>query len=225
MTPPALAFRTYARYVAPLTLLAGLIYAPLIAYGWLSKVPNELAPAWRMVMVAWSAAGTAWIAQYMLVGGAAPLARALVAGRPLSQLAALRASTRGLARAILPVLLVVAAVAMGSIALAVPGLVLGVLLALTGASTEGGLAEPLRDSVTRVRANLRPTIVVVIALLVLDFAVVTLPFVILLGPLTAKPSADELAAAKRVLEIVSIGLPVVTPLAACALAAVAVQRD
>lgn len=217
----ALAARSYARYVAPLTLLSGVLFAPLLAYAFLSKVPGELAPAWRMVMIAWTAAGTAWIAQYMLVGAAAPLVRSVVTGVPLSQVAALRASVRGLIRAVLPVLIVVAAVALGAMALAIPGLVLGVLLSLTGASLRGGLSEPLLESAQQVRDHLKIALIAVVAILVIDLAIVTLPFVILLGPLSPRPTPDELTTARQILQIVAIGLPVVTPFAACMLAAIA----
>ena len=219
-----LAARSYARYVVPLTLLSVVLFAPLLAYGFLSKVPGDLSPAWRMVMTAWAGAGTAWVAQYMMVGGAAPLVRSVVAGAPLSQLAALRASTRGLFGAVLPVLIVVGAVAIGSIALVIPGLVLGVLLSLTGASTRGGLSEPLLESVELVRANLKLTILVVVAILVVDLAIVTIPFVILLGPLSPRPSPGELATARHVLQIAAIGLPLVTPVVACVLAAIATRE-
>ncbi len=217
----ALAFRTYARYVVPLTLLAVVLFAPLLGYGLLSKTPGELGPAWRMVMVAWGAVATAWIAQYMLVGAAAPLARSIADARPLPQLAALRVAVGGLARAVLPTLMVVAAIAMGSIALVLPGLVLGVLLSLTGASTRNGLAEPMLDSVARVRANLKLAIAAVVGILVVDFAIITVPFVILLGPLSPRPTPEELSTAQLLLQIVTIGLPLVTPVAACVLAAVA----
>lgn len=216
-----LTFRTYARYVAPLTLLSVVLFAPLLVYGVLSKTPGELAPAWRMVMIAWGAASTAWIAQYMLVGAAAPLARSIAEAAPLGQLAALRAALGGLVRAMLPTLMVVAAIAMGSIALVLPGLALGVLLSLTGASTRSGLADPMLDSVARVRANLKVAIIAVVTILVVDFAIITLPFVILLGPLSPRPTPEELAAAQLILKVAAIGLPLVTPLAACALAAVA----
>lgn len=221
--PFALAARTYARYVAPLTLLSVVLFAPLLAYGFLSKVPGDLSPAWRMVMTAWAAAGTAWIVQYMMVGAAAPLVRSIASGAPLSQLAALRASVRGLIRAVLPVLIVVGAVAIGSIALAIPGLVLGVLLSLTGASTRGGLSEPLLESVERVRANLKLVILAVIAILIVDLAIVTIPFVILLGPLSPRPTPDELATARRVLQVAALGLPLVTPIAACVLGSIATR--
>ncbi len=221
----ALAARSYARYVAPLTLLSLVLFAPVIAYAFFSKVPAELAPAWRMVMTAWTVAGTAWIVQYMLVGGAAPLVRSVVAGAPLSQLASLRASTRGLIRAVMPVLIVVGAVAIGSIALALPGLVLGVLLSLTGASTRGGLSEPLLESVEQVRANVKRTVIAVAAILVVDLAIVAIPFILLLGPLSPRPTPEELDTARRVLQFAAIGLPLVTPFAACVLAAIAALQD
>ncbi len=217
----ALAFRTYARYVVPLTLLSLVLFAPLLAYGLLSKTPSELGPAWRMVMIGWGAAATAWIAQYMLVGAAAPLARSIAGGTPLGQLAALRVAIGGLVRAVLPTLMVVASIAMGSMALVLPGLVLGVLLSLTGASTRSGLAEPMLDSVARVRAKLKIAIAAVVAILVVDLAIITLPFAILLGPLSPRPTPEELAAAQLILQITAIGIPLVTPLAACVLAAVA----
>ena len=218
-----LAARCYARYVLPLTLLSTVMFAPLLAYGLLSKVPTELGPGWRMVMVSWGAVATAWIVQYLLVGGAAPLARSIAAGKPLSQLAALRVAIHGVVRAVLPILIVVAAVALGSLALAIPGLVLGVLLSLTGASTRGGLSEPLLESVELVRKHLKLAIFAVVAILAVDFAIVALPFVITLGPLSPRPSPEELATARRILQITAIGLSIVTPMAACVLASIAVR--
>jgi hypothetical protein len=157
----------------------------------------------------------------MLVGAAAPLARSIEAAAPLSQLAALRAVLRGFLRSVLPILIVVAAVVLGSIALAIPGLVLGVLLSLTGASERSGLSEPLLESVDRVRANLKRTILAVAGILAIDFAIVGIPFALLLGPLSAKPSLEELATAQLILRITVIGVPLVTPLAACVLASIA----
>jgi hypothetical protein len=157
----------------------------------------------------------------MLVGAAAPLANAIAEGKPLGQLAAARASLVGLIRAFLPCLIAVAAIAIGSIALAVPGLVLGVLLSLTGASTRGGLSEPLLDSVERVRAKARLAVMIVAAILIANFAIITIPFVILLGPLTPRPSPEELVAARDVLRIIAIGLAAISPLSACMLAALA----
>jgi len=219
-----LAARCYARHLVPLTLLSVVLFSPLLAYALLARVPTELGPAWRMVVVSWIAVSTAWIAQYMLVGAAAPAARAITGGTPLGQLAAARASIAGLVRVVLPVLTAVAAIAMGSIALAVPGLVLGVLLSLTGASTRGGLSEPLLESVERVRANAKHAVIAVAAILFANFAIITIPFVILLGPLSPRPTPEELEAARLILRVTAIGLTAISPLAACVLAALAARR-
>jgi hypothetical protein len=224
VTTLGLAARTYARHVVPLTLLSAIVFAPLLAYAGLADVPSAVRPATRMITIAWISVGTAWIAQFMLVGAAAPLARAIADGAPLSQLAGLRAAVRGLLRAVLPCLIVVGAIAMGSIALVIPGLMLGVLLSLTGASTRSGLAEPLLDSVERVRVDVRPVILAVGVLIAVDFAVITIPFLAMLGPLPAKPSSEELETARTVLRIVALGLPLIAPLLACVLAALATAR-
>jgi len=216
-----LAARCYARYVAPLTLCSLVLFAPWLAFVVLANPPTELAHAKQLVVIAWLAGGTAWIAQYMMVGAAAPLVRALEGTKP-SQLAALVAAIRGLAGAILPGLIVLAAVVMGTIALVIPGLVLLVLLALTAASDKPGLSEPLLDSVARVRAQWRPIAIAVAAILVVDLVVVVVPYLVVLGPLPAKPTPQQLATAKTMLMAIVIALPIVTPLCACVLAAFAV---
>lgn len=220
-SPLALAARTYARHAVPLTALAFAVFAPLIAFAFLSPPPTQFGPAWRMVIVGWVSVGTAWLAQYMLVGAAAPLARAIAGGAPLSQLAGVGAATHGLLRAVLPCLIVLGAVALGTLALVIPGLVLGVLFALTGASTRGGLAEPLVESTERVRANRRPVIATAVAMLGVDVALLAIPFVVLLGYLPARASTAQLETTLLLLRIVAIGLPLVSPLFACMLAALA----
>ncbi len=220
----ALALRCYARYAVPLTLLSVLLFVPLIHHALTSETPASVGPATWTVRFAWIIGGTAWIAQFMLAGAAAPLARAMDGDRP-SQIRALVMAVRGLIRAFVPVVLVTAAVVMGAIALVIPGVVLGVLLALTGTSTRGGLSEPMLDSATRVRREPKVMAIGIAAILVLDLAVVAIPFFVLLGPLPTKPTPDQLATSHQLVQIAAIGVAIVSPLPACLLAALARRSD
>ena len=104
-----------------------------------------------MRSLGWELIAIGWLGQLVLVGGAA----AITGARP-SQISQLGAFGRGLvqlARAIVPCLAAAAAIAIGGLALVVPGLVLLVLLALTGASRARGVPASLADSIAVVRAR------------------------------------------------------------------------
>ena len=220
----ALALRTYLRYLVPLTLLSAIALAPwwLVALG--TPVPPDAANAKRAVRLGWMLAGSAWIGQLVLVGGAAPLVRALDApdssGAAISQLRAFGRGFVSLARAIVPGLAVAAAVVMGSMALVLPGLALLVLLSLTAASTRRGLPAPLADSVEVVRQNLALVAGVVAAMIAIDLAIAFATNQLTLPTLPKKPKAEQLALYRQHVHIVAGALVVVGPLFAALLAAI-----
>jgi hypothetical protein len=216
----ALALRTYVRYVVPLTLLSALVFAPLLWFILRLPVPGDAALAKKLYVVAWGVAASAWIAQYVLVGGVAPAARGLAMGKPLSQLRALRDGCAGLGRVLLPCLVAVAAIAVGGLALVVPGVVLVVLLALTGASEARGMPAPLLDSIAVARANLKTVVLVVVAIVVVDLALAGVAYLVLFEPLAKKPTPAQLEASRWVARSIAAGLVVISPLLASVLAAV-----
>ena len=220
---PALALRTLVRYLAPIAVLTAIVGAPLLWITFHIPVPTEAAQARSLLRFSWAIAGSAWIAQLTLVGGVAPLVRAVAAGAPLSQLRALGHGIAGLVRMLLPCLLAVAAIAIGSVALVLPGLALLALLSLTGASTERSLPAPLLDSLAVVRANLKLVVAVVVGMVVLDLAIVGITQLILTAPLAKKPTPQQLGAYLELARITTLGIVAVTPLVACTLAAIRVR--
>src|SRR5688572_28348601 len=98
-----LALRTWARYVVPLTLLSAVVHAPLLRYTMALDVPKDAAGAKQLLVVVWIVAATAWIAQLALVAAAAPVARSVAAGAPLSQWKALVHGFGNLVRMVVPV--------------------------------------------------------------------------------------------------------------------------
>jgi hypothetical protein len=215
-----IALGAWKRYTLPLLLLTAVACAPfaLLAVG--IAAPGDRAAATTLVRFAWVVAATAWIVRYLLVGAIAPIARAAASDTPLSQLAALRAGAGGLVRAVLPCGLAVAAVAIGGLALAVPGLLLFVLLAMTGASERPGLPAPLVDSIEVARANLRSVATAAGGMLLVDLAIVTVAYFLFAAGLPAKPRAPDLAVIRTLIQVAAIGFAVVTPIAATALAAI-----
>jgi hypothetical protein len=215
-----LAARAYARYLVPLTLLSVLALAPWLWLAAQLRPPADVAGARGALRLAWIVGGTAWIGQLLLVGGAAPLVRALDAGAPLSQLGALGRGALQLARAAVPWLAAVAAIAVGGLALAVPGLVLLCLFALVPASARPGLPGPLVESAAAVRSCTLLVGGAIAALLALDLALVYAAQVSTLPPPAKKLSPDQLALYRRHVQIVAAGAAVIAPWIATLLAAV-----
>jgi hypothetical protein len=224
----SVALRTYLRYLVPLTLLSALALSPLVYLALAVDTPKDAAQARGLVMLAWTAGATAWIGQLLLVAGAAPAARGLVAGAALSQR---RAFTRGavaMVRALVPCLLAAAAVVVGALALVVPALVLVTLLALTGASPETNPPLPLsrlRDSIAAVRAHVTPVAATVAAIAFFDVALVLVAKRFSAPLMGKKPTATELAAYRHLIDIVVAGLVLASPLAAATLASLRATRD
>jgi hypothetical protein len=215
-----LAVRAHLRYAIPLTLLAAIVLAPWLVLALGVPVPADSAGARGALRAAWLLGATAWIGQLLLVGAAAPLVRALDAGAPLSQLHALGRGARQLVRAAVPWLAAVAAIAIGGLALAIPGLALLVLFSMTAASTQRGLPGPLVESAELVRRKLRLVAAVIAAMIAVDLGVVLLALELLRPEGPGKLSPDQLAMFRRMVEVVAVAVVAIAPAIATTLAAV-----
>jgi hypothetical protein len=221
----SLVIRTYLRYLVVVTVLAAIVFAPLLYLAFKLRVPNDLAHAKGVVRTAWLLVGFSLAPLLVLVGGVTPAVRSLADGRPLSQLGALWAGVGGLVRAALPCAVVVLAVIIGSLALALPGLAALALLALAGATadTDGDLAARLHAAV----AAARPRIVLVIVVLVVTAALfVGATYVLHRGlpiPLPKPPKPEHFIQFPLMARYSITGIALAAPLPAIALAAIAAR--
>jgi len=209
------ALRTWLRYAVPLTVLSAIALSPVLLVALAARAPADAAGVAALRPLGWKLVALAVFCQLVLIGGASPAARA----RP-TQLRALGRGLAELAGAIVPCIAAVAAVALGGLALVVPGLLLLALLALTGASTERGVRARLADSVTIARKHLPSVALAVLALLAIDAAIGIAGHRLLAMPLPRHPSAAQLATARRVIQAIALALVVVSPLPATLLAAI-----
>ena len=216
-----LMLRAWLRYVVPLTVLAVLVLLPLLYIAWRTGAPQDLVRARVLVRLGWVLAGFAWICQLLLVAGVAPAVRSVDRGEPLSQWRAFADGLRNIVRGLVPWLIVVAAIALGQLALVVPGLLLAVLLSLTGASDKLGEPPPaaLVDSVEVARRAFGRVAVVVIAIVVVNLAIAFAVQTALVPHITKKVAVAKLLPIRTFVRTVPLVLVVVSPLAACALAA------
>ena len=219
----SLALRTWLRYFVPLAILSAILHLPVLRFAWKLEVPKDIPAARSLLVTVWIVAGTAWIAQLVLVAAAAPAARSLAAKQPLTQWRALAGGFANMVRMALPIACVVAAIVVGGMALVVPGVMLLGLLALTAASTEPGLPAPLLDSVAIVRRHWRPVAIAMVAIVAIDLALAAIAYVALADPLPKKPSPKQLAEYRDIARAVTVGLAIVSPLAASVLAAIRVK--
>jgi hypothetical protein len=216
-----LAVRTWARYVAPLTLLAALALVPWLVVAHGLPIAADAHGMRVQLAIAWLLTATVVFPQLALVACVAPLTRSIVAGRPLLQRRALVHGVAQLARAIAPTLVIAIAVALGMVALVVPGLVLAVLLATTNASTSLGepLPAPLVDSAEAARRDLRRAATVLAAVLVIDFGL-TLVLQLVMVPRVGTPAPRvELAHARTFVRTLAFAWIVASPICASVLAA------
>jgi hypothetical protein len=213
--------RAWLRYVVPLTLLSMLALLPLLWVASRAGLAKDLAQARAQVRLGWVLGACALGCQLWLVAAVAPAVRGIAAGAPLSQLGVLVQGLRGLARGFLPALIAIVAVVLGGVVLVVPGLLLLVLLALTGASERLGEPPPapLYDSVTIVRRSLPGVALLVGAIIVVDLAVTAVLHWQLVPNITRKVAAAKLAPVRTFVRAVPIALIALSPLVACALAA------
>lgn len=208
------ALRTWLQYLVPLTLLSAIALAPVAVVALLTPVPADAAAAAALRARGWELAALGVLCQVLLVGGMAPATR-----RP-SQLSALGSGAAQIARAVLPCLAAAAAIAIGTLALAVPGLLLLMLLALTAASPERGVAPALRDSIAAARAQLPAVGITVIAMLALDAAIAIAATRMFGAPLPRRATPQQLAMARHLVHAVALGLVVISPLPATVLATI-----
>jgi hypothetical protein len=215
-----LALRTYARYVVPLTAASVIAFAPLLWFAFHLPAPTEPEPAKELYRLAWICAATAWIPQYLLVAAAAPAVRGVAAKAPPSQLRALGRAIVGMLRALVPWAISIAAIATGVVALLVPGVVLAVMLALTGASEERGMPGPLHDSIAVVRRRFWPIAIAVVAIVAVDLALALATYLAYFEPIAPKKpfTTSSLEAGLGMLHALALALTGVSPLAACVLA-------
>jgi len=219
------AVRTWLRYVVPLTLLAALAFLPLLYVASRSGAAHDLVKARAQVRLGWILAGVAWSSHYLLVAGVAPAVRSVAAGAPLSQWRALADGARNLVRALVPWLIAVCAIALGEVALVVPGFLLGILLSLTGASERLGEPPPaaLVDSVAVVRRRFWYVAGIVIAILVADLAICFALQSAFVPHITRKVAAAKLLPIRTFVRLVPLAIAALSPLAACVLAATYVR--
>ncbi len=211
------AIRTYVRYLVPFTILSVIAFAPLLLLALRVEAPANAKQAGIALGYAYAFAGCSVIPLFLLVGGVAPAVRGIVAGTPRSQLAVLGAGLLGLARAVVPTLLAVAAIAIGGLAIALPGLLLLVLLALSGASIEAGAPARLADSVAIARIRFLPIAGILLATLAVQAIAI---FVLSRGlvPLPKAPAPAHLAAFGQLVRLTVAGIVVAAPIPAVLLA-------
>ncbi len=213
------AVRTYLRYLVPLTLLSAIAFAPLLLLALRVPIPGNAKQAAINLRYAYAFAGCSVIPLLLLVGGVAPAVRGIVGGAPRSQLAVLGAGLVGLARAAVPTLLAVAAIAIGGLALALPGLLLLVLLALSGASVAAGAPARLAESVAIARTRFfRIAGILLVTLGIQAIAI----FVLSRGlvPIPKPPRPEHLAAFRQLVRVTVAGILLAAPIPAVLLAVI-----
>lgn len=220
----SLTLRTWLRYVVPLTLLSAIALAPIAYVALRSGAAPDLAHARTQLRLGWVLAATAIVCQLWLVAGVAPSVRALAARMPLSQWRALANGLVALARGFVPWLVAIAAIATGALALFVPGLLLLVLLALTGASDSGPPPAPHADSIAIARAHFVPVALLVVSIIALDLAIAYAAQAAIVPALVGKKIvAAKLVPIRTFVRVVALALFALSPLPACALAAAYVK--
>jgi hypothetical protein len=209
----AAALRTWLRYLVPLTLLSALALSPVLYLALTARIPADATAAMALRRLAWELVALASACQLVLVGAAAAVTRT----RP-SQLRAFTTGFLALLAAVGPCIAALTAIAIGSLALVIPGLLLLPQLALTGASTERGIRARLLDSITLARNNLLAVVLAVLALLALDAAIGLFAHLQLSVPFPKRPSPAQLTSARHILQAVAIALVALSPLPATLLA-------
>lgn len=211
----AAALGTWLRYAVPLTLLSAVALSPIIAAALLTRAPVDPAGAKAVLTLGWVMIAFAWFGQLVLAGGATAMTRATP-----SQLRALGQGFVQLVRAIVPCLAAVTAIAIGGLALAVPGLVLVALLALTGASPARGVLASLADSIAIARKHLPAVVLATAAMIAIDLAIGLVAQRAFTAPLPKPPSPAQLAQYRHFVRVVALALVIVSPLPATVLATI-----
>lgn len=218
----SLTFRTWVRYLVPLTLIAAVVMSVVAYIGYAVVPATDVAGARAELHLGWELAGTAWIFQLLLVAAAAPLVRSVARNAPLSQPRALLAGAIRVLHAAIPVGIAVVAIVLGFVALVVPGLLLLGLLSLTAASdrVDEPLPAALDDSVAVVRAHAKQIALVVGIMIAADLALALASHLILIPTIPKKATTSMLVPARTFVRVVAFTLVALSSLPACALAAV-----
>jgi len=209
------------RYVVPLTLITAAVMIVFVLTGARIRPAVDLANARSQLHVGWLLAAFAWVFQLVLVAAAAPMVRAVAAGRELSQVAAFVAGVRNVLRAAVPIAIVLAAIVLGMVAVVVPGLLLLGLFSLTGASER--LADPLpaalADSAAIVRAHAKEVAVILAIIIAADLAVAAISHLAILPTLEKKLTAAQLAPVSAFVRTIAYTLVAFSAVPCCLLAA------
>ena len=209
------------RYVVPLTLITAAVMIVFVLTGARIRPAVDLANARSQLHVGWLLAAFAWVFQLVLVAAAAPMVRAVAAGRELSQVAAFVAGVRNVLRAAVPIAVVLAAIVLGMVAVVVPGLLLLGLFSLTGASER--LADPLpaalADSAAIVRAHAKEVAVILAIIIAADLAVAAISHLAILPTLEKKLTVAQLAPVSAFVRTIAYTLVAFSAVPGCLLAA------
>ncbi|CAN5867011.1 hypothetical protein BH11MYX2_BH11MYX2_36520 [soil metagenome] len=216
----ALSLRTWSRYVVPFTLLALLAYAPLLLLANRLSVPTSVDQARALAVITWILGSIAILLALGIVGAVAPTVRAVDAGSPPSQHAALLAGLRGLVSSIVPAGAAIFALLLGLGAVVVPGLVLAPLVALTAASTEIGLSARFADAAAVGRAHGRTIALVLVFMILVGVGVLVAVEHWAHLPLSKKASPALIAGTQRFPHVALPLLALLVPIAATVLAAI-----
>jgi hypothetical protein len=213
--------RAWLRYVVPLTLLAIVALGPIAYLAWTAAAPVDVLAARALVRRGWILAAVAIAFQLLLVAAAAPAVRALHAGAPLSQLGALWAGVRGLVRGFVPWLTAIVAVLLGGIALVVPGVLLLVLVSMTGASDalDAPVPAPIQDSIAIARAHLPRIAIVIGSIVAIDLAITFAAQLAFVPTVGKKLAAVKLAPVRTFVRVNAMALVAFAPIVACAISA------
>ncbi len=215
MTPLAIVARA-ARYIAPIAVLSAIVMAPIAWFAFGVPPPANPKQATVVLRLVWVVAASGMLSLLVLVAALAPI----VASERVSQLAALGRGVRGLVRAIVPAMIVLCAVAMGLVALAVPGVLLFALFVFAPASDAGGIGAKLADSVAIVKERWRAVALVIGATMVVLAAVVAVQQIMLPIPLGKTPPRAQLVMFPNMMRLTAIAIVGLVPMAAVALAAI-----
>lgn len=217
----ALALRSWVRYLVPLTVLALVAFAPLLYVALTARAPMNVGDARFQVRFAWALAGSAVAFHLLLVAGVAPTVRAIALGSPLSQVGAFVAGLQGLLRGALPWLVVLASIMLGGVALLLPGVLLAILMSLTGASHALGTSPQaaIADSIATARAQLPRVAAIVLAIVIVSLAITFVVQLNYVPAITKKATPSKLAPIRMMVRHGALAIVAVAPLFACALAA------
>jgi hypothetical protein len=213
-----LALRAWLRYLIPLTLLALVACAPMLWIAWRWPAPADVQHARLQMRVTYALASTAWIWQLWLVAGVAPAIQRLADGQPISQARALTGGLRGLATKLVPVVITVFAISMGSLALVVPGALLLVLLSTTCATATHA------EAIAVGRANMKRLAIILAAVIAGALIIALVCQVAIVPAIGKKVAASKLLPIRTFTRTLALALTAYSPIAACAIAAVTARR-